>query len=266
MTPAGREPGATAPPRIEVADVGKSYPTADGPLEVIRGLSLEVASGEFVSVVGPSGCGKSTLLSILAGTEATDCGTVTADGEPVTPDSRRFAWMPQSDTLFQWRSVLDNVALGAQVAAGLDRSTARERAIGLLDGFGLSGFASARPSELSGDMRQRVAFARTVAQGRGGLLLDEPFGALDALTRTELQLWLEEFRSRERWTVVLVTHDVREAVLLSDRVVVLSPAPTSVREVFDVALPRPRTLESLADPEVTRLEADLLRALEVGKH
>jgi ABC-type nitrate/sulfonate/bicarbonate transport system ATPase subunit len=150
------------------------------------------------------------------------------------------------------------------VAAGLSRGEARDRARELLPTFGLEEFADSRPFQLSGGMRQRAALARTVAQGHDVLLLDEPFGALDALTRTDLQLWLEQIWERERWTVVLITHDVREAVLLSDRVYVLGPRPATVRLELEIPLPRPRTLETLADPRVATLEHELLTALDVG--
>jgi ABC-type nitrate/sulfonate/bicarbonate transport system ATPase subunit len=250
--------------RIELEGVSKSFASREGRLEVLDGISLSVQPGEFVSILGPSGCGKSTLFSLLTGIEPADGGTLLADGEPIGAGEQRFAWMPQDDVLFPWRTVLANVALGAEVGAGLSRSEARARALELLPTFGLEEFADSRPFQLSGGMRQRAALARTVAQGRGVLLLDEPFGALDALTRTDLQLWLEQIWERERWTVVLITHDVREAVLLSDRVYVLGPRPATVRLELEIPLPRPRTLETLADPQVAALEHELLTALDVG--
>jgi ABC-type nitrate/sulfonate/bicarbonate transport system ATPase subunit len=250
--------------RIELEAVSKSFNVRGGALEVLSDISLDVRDGEFVSILGPSGCGKSTLFSLLTGIESADQGSLKVGGSPLADDGQTFAWMPQNDVLFPWRTVLDNVALGAQVAGGLARSAARDRARELLPTFELEQFASSRPFQLSGGMRQRAALARTVAQGRGVLLLDEPFGALDALTRTDLQLWLEQIWERERWTVVLITHDVREAVLLSDRVYVLGPRPATVRLELEIPLPRPRTLETLADPQVAVLEHQLLTALDVG--
>jgi len=250
--------------RIELERVSKSFDGREGKLEVLSDLALSVELGEFVSILGPSGCGKPTLLSLLTGIEAADTGTLRAGGQPLAAGRQPFAWMPQNDVLFPWRTVLGNVALGAEVAGGLSREAARARALELLPTFGLEEFADARPFQLSGGMRQRAALARTVAQGHDVLLLDEPFGALDALTRTDLQLWLEQIWERERWTVVLITHDVREAVLLSDRVYVLGPRPASVRLELEIPLARPRTLETLTDPQVAALEQELLTALEVG--
>lgn len=237
----------------------KSY----GRLGVLDGVSLTVASGELVAVVGPSGCGKSTLFDVVAGLEPADAGRVLVDGADATGRTDAFAYMPQQDLLFPWRTVLDNTTLGLEVA-GLRRRAARERARPLFAEFGLAGFEGARPGELSGGMRQRAALLRTVVQERPVLLLDEPFGALDALTRTEMQLWLSRMHARFGWTVVLVTHDVREAVLLADRVVVLAPRPTSVRRVVRVDLPRPRDLSTLTDPALAAAEAELLAGLASG--
>jgi ABC-type nitrate/sulfonate/bicarbonate transport system ATPase subunit len=245
-----------APSRLILDGLVKAY--AD--LPVLDGVSLAVAPGEFVAVVGPSGCGKSTLFDVVAGLEPPDAGRVLVDGAEATGRTDAFAYMPQQDLLFPWRSVLDNTTLGLEVA-GVRRRAARERARPLFAEFGLDGFEGARPDELSGGMRQRAALLRTVVQERPVLLLDEPFGALDALTRTEMQLWLSRMHTRFAWTVVLVTHDVREAVLLADRVVVLAPRPTSVRRVVAVDLPRPRDLPVLTDPRFAAAEAELLGAL-----
>ena len=245
-----------APSRLILDGLVKAY----GDLPVLDGVSLAVAPGEFVAVVGPSGCGKSTLFDVVAGLERPDAGRVLVDGAEATGRTDAFAYMPQQDLLFPWRSVLDNTTLGLEVA-GVRRRAARERARPLFAEFGLDGFEGARPDELSGGMRQRAALLRTVVQERPVLLLDEPFGALDALTRTEMQLWLSRMHTRFAWTVVLVTHDVREAVLLADRVVVLAPRPTSVRRVVAVDLPRPRDLSVLTDPRFAAAEAELLGAL-----
>ena len=233
---------------------------AFGDLPVLDGVSLEVASGEFVALVGPSGCGKSTLFDVVAGLEPPDAGRVLVDGVDATGRTDAFAYMPQQDLLFPWRTVLDNTTLGLEVA-GMRRRGARERARPLFAEFGLAGFESARPGELSGGMRQRAALLRTVVQDRPALLLDEPFGALDALTRTEMQVWLSRMRARFGWTVLLVTHDVREAVFLADRVAVLGPRPTSVLRQVPVDLPRPRDLDVLTDPAFTAAEAELLGTL-----
>ena len=248
-------------PAIEVRGLRKAF----GELQVLDDLSLHVERGEFVSILGPSGCGKSTILSVLNGTEPADSGELLLDGAPLNRTQSPFAWMPQHDVLFPWRTVEQNVALGGEVAGGLSKREALAQARTLLPIFGLDEFGATRPYQLSGGMRQRAAFARTVAQGRNILLLDEPFGALDALTRTELQLWLEQIWGRERWTVVLITHDVREAVLLSDRVYVLGPRATGITLELEIPLPRPRSLELLGNADATALERELLQALHAGR-
>ncbi|MBP2369111.1 ABC transporter ATP-binding protein [Pseudonocardia parietis] len=242
--------------KVAVRDLSVSY----GALPVLDDLSLGVAPGEFVSIVGPSGCGKSTLFGALAGIldGADVSGTVEVDGGPVR--GAPFGLMPQQDLLFPWRTVLDNTTLGLEVA-GASRREARERARALFEPFGLAGFEQSRPDELSGGMRQRAALLRTVVGGRQVLLLDEPFGALDALTRTGMQEWLESVRQRYGWTILLITHDVREAAFLSDRVLVLSPRPATVRREITVDLPRPRTRAVLTDPRLAAVETELLDTL-----
>lgn len=234
---------------------------AFGALPVLDGVTLDAAPGEFVSVIGPSGCGKSTLFNVVAGLQRPDSGRILVDGEDATGRTDPFAYMPQQDLLFPWRTVLDNTALGLEVA-GVRRREARRRAGELFGPFGLDGFEHAAPDELSGGMRQRAALLRTVVQDRAVLLLDEPFGALDSLTRTDMQTWLDDVRSRFDWTVLLITHDVREAVRLSDRVVVLGPRPAQVRREVVVNLPRPRAPEIMTTPEFVALEAELLGILQ----
>ena len=197
----------------------------------LEGLSLDARPGEIVAVVGPSGCGKTTLLELVCGLIAPDAGSVSADPA---------ALMAQRDLLLPWAGAADNAALALRVA-GVDRVAARERASALLRDFGLEGFERARPYELSGGMRQRVAFARTLLSGRGVLCLDEPFASLDALTRQDMQDWLAGTLAMQPRTVVLVTHDVEEAIVLADRVLVLSPRPGRIVATLDVDVPRPRT-------------------------
>jgi putative hydroxymethylpyrimidine transport system ATP-binding protein len=245
-----------AEPRLRVEALHRSFPG----LPVLDGVSFDVAAGEFVAVVGPSGCGKSTLLDVLAGLERPDAGRVLVDGADVTGRVEPFAYMPQRDLLFPWRTVLDNTALGLEVA-GMRRREARERARPLFAPFGLEGFEHAHPAELSGGMRQRAALLRTVVQDRPVLLLDEPFGALDALTRTAVQEWLA--RVGAAWTAVLVTHDVREAVFLADRVLVLGPRPTSVRAEIAVPVPRPRS-RGTASSALAAVEDEVLRAVRAA--
>jgi ABC-type nitrate/sulfonate/bicarbonate transport system ATPase subunit len=247
---------SSAAPKLELRALGKRF----GELEVLRELSLEARAGEFVALLGPSGCGKSTAFQILTGGTPASSGAVLLDGSASDGAAGSFAYMPQSDALLPWRRVLDNATLGLEVR-GLSRREARERVRPLLATFGLAGFESSYPFQLSGGMRQRAALLRTVVQECDVLLLDEPFGALDALTRTEMQRWLEGIWERFRWTVLLVTHDVREAIFLADRVYVLSPRPGTVVAELAVPLPRPRTLATLGDPRFAELEARLLRQL-----
>ncbi len=242
--------------KLFVDHVHLAYPG----LPVLDGVTFDVAPGKFVSVIGPSGCGKSSLFNVIAGLDRPDRGRIVVDGEDATGRTDPFAYMPQQDLLFPWRSVLDNTALGLEVA-GVRRRDARLRAAALFEPFGLAGFEHARPAELSGGMRQRAALLRTVVQDRAVLLLDEPFGALDSLTRTDVQTWLDGVRARFDWTVLLITHDIREAVRLSDRVVVLGPRPARVRREVIVDLPRPRVPEMVATPAFAAIESELLGVL-----
>jgi NitT/TauT family transport system ATP-binding protein len=221
---------------------------AFGPVQALDDVTLEVGSGEVVAIVGPSGCGKSTLLEIVCGLEGADAGRVV--GAPAV-------LMPQRDALLPWLSALDNAALALR-AAGVARAAARARAHAHFAAFGLEGFEQARPAALSGGMRQRVAFLRTLLSGRPVLCLDEPFGALDALTRARMQDWLAAALEREPRTVLLVTHDPEEAALLADRIVLLSPRPGRVIEQLDVDADRPRHRTEAA---VVELRERALRAL-----
>jgi NitT/TauT family transport system ATP-binding protein len=239
---------AGPPPAVLLEDVHHAYATARGAsVAALAGLSLSVRDGEIVAVVGPSGCGKSTLLELVCGLKRPEAGNVTA---------RPAVLMPQHDLLLPWLNAVDNAGLALRIA-GAGRDEARRRAGELFAELGIDGFQSAAPAELSGGMRQRVAFLRTLLSGKPVLCLDEPFGALDAITRAEMQEWLAGALSREPRTVVLVTHDVEEAILLGDRVLVLSPRPGRVQAELGVETPRPRRRE---EPAVTELRA---RALEL---
>jgi len=221
---------------LELLAVRKAY----GDVVALDGVTLGAEANETVAVVGPSGCGKSTLLELVCGLTAPDAGEVRA------PPA---ALMPQRDGLLPWMSALDNAGLALR-AAGRPRAQARAAAHEHFAAFGLDGFERARPAELSGGMRQRVAFLRTLLAGRPVLCLDEPFGALDALTRGRMQRWLADALAAEPRTVLLVTHDVEEAVLLADRIVLLSPRPGRVVETLEVGLPRPRARTDLAVVEL----------------
>jgi NitT/TauT family transport system ATP-binding protein len=235
--------------QVDLAGVSRTFVRRRGePVPALRDVTLGVAAGEIVAVVGPSGCGKTTLLELVCGLQAPDAGTVRAAPAVL---------MPQRDLLLPWLSAIDNAALAARLA-GASRAQARERAHPLFAAFGLEGFERARPHELSGGMRQRVAFLRTLLSGKPVLCLDEPFGALDALTRREMQEWLAGALAREPRTVLLVTHDVEEAVVLADRVLVMSPRPGRIVAELAVALPHPR---AATDAAVVALRERALEAL-----
>ena len=235
---------------VEVDEAALSYHSRRaGEVAALAGITLHAAPGELIGVVGPSGCGKSTLLELICGLRAPDTGRVRADPAVL---------MPQGDLLLPWLSALDNAALALR-ARGIGAEAARAAARPLFDRFGLNGFERARPAELSGGMRQRVAFLRTLLAGKPVLALDEPFASLDALTRAQMQAWLADALLAEPRTVVLVTHDVEEAALLADRVVVLSPRPGRVVADLPVEAARPRRR---TDP--TLLEIRERAALALG--
>jgi ABC-type nitrate/sulfonate/bicarbonate transport system ATPase subunit len=241
---------------VHLSGVSRAY--ADGRGGVVQALvdiSLRAACGSVLAIVGPSGCGKTTLLELICGLQQPDSGTIAC--EPAV-------LMPQRDLLLPWLSALDNAVLALRIA-GAPRGRARERGVSLFAELGLGGFEQARPRELSGGMRQRVAFVRTLLSGKPVLCLDEPFGALDAITRQEMQEWLTNALAREPRTVVLVTHDVEEAIVLADRVAVLSPRPGRVAAELTVDLPRlpPGTggSRSRTDPTVIALREQAMRTL-----
>lgn len=231
-----------------------------GDIDVLADISLNIAAGEFVSILGPSGAGKSTILRILTGGQRPDRGEILFEGTPLEEWRRPFAFMPQRDALMPWRRILDNTTLGLEVQ-GMKRAEAKRRVLPLFAEFGLEGFETHYPSELSGGMRQRAALLRTVVQERPMMLLDEPFGALDALTRFGMQRWLEAMWTHHNWTAILVTHDVREAVALSDRIYVLSPRPARIVHEIEIGLPRPRTVAGPHQPQMTAIENTILELL-----
>ncbi|MGK2966073.1 MAG: ABC transporter ATP-binding protein [Tepidiformaceae bacterium] len=249
--------------RVEVREVSHTFPGKVGGLRVLANVNLDVRPGEFVSIVGPSGCGKSTILRMLAGLLAPSAGDVLVGGTSAVGVPGRVAYMPQRDLLLPWRKALGNAALGAEIG-GMEADEAREKAQALFGRFGLAGFEEAWPSQLSGGMRQRLALLRTFLIQRDVLLLDEPFGALDAITRREMQGWLQEVWQADGRTVLFVTHDVEEALVLSDRVVVMTPRPGRIGAVVEVGVARPRGVTAVTAPEFVRLKAELLGALEAG--
>ncbi len=246
--------------KLSVEGVTKTFRNGRKLVEALAPIDLTVANGEFVTLIGPSGCGKSTLFNIVAGVDEPTSGIVAIDGKVSGERAGLSGYMPQQPLLLPWRTVEENVMLGLDVRR-VPHKQAQADSLELLRRFGLADFAQNYPATLSGGMRQRVALLRTVLFNSSFLLLDEPFGALDALTRLSLQMWLLDLWQSLHASVLFVTHDVREALLLSDRIYVLSARPAHVLRVVDVDLPRPRRQESLALESAVRLEQELLSQL-----
>jgi len=246
---------------VELRGVRKSFRVDGQLMTALAGVDLQVKNGEFVVLIGPSGCGKSTLLNIICGLLQPDDGEVLLDGQPVVNRTGLLGYMLQKDLLLPWRKVLDNVILGPEISGESGREVRRE-AHQLMPVFGLEGFEDTYPATLSGGMRQRAALLRTFLFGRNAMLLDEPFGALDALTRRQLQQWLLEVWNRFQHTILFVTHDVEEAIYLADRVYVMTPRPGRIRFEVDIPFGRPRVQEIVTSREFGMLKGQLLSALE----
>jgi len=245
---------------IVLDNIGKSYKAGKREVLALSGVSLNVGSGEFVSIIGPSGCGKSTLFKIICGLANPDRGSVRINGSRDYRPGDVLSYMPQKDLLMPWRTVLDNVLLPVKIR-GEDLKKGREDALGLFPLFGLEGFESSYPGELSGGMSQRAALLRTVLAGRELMLLDEPFGSLDAITRFNMQQWLQEIWLKLNRTVIFITHDVDEAIFLSDRIYVMSPRPGSLRDCLEVTIPRPRTSSAVIGNNFVKLKEKLIGLL-----
>jgi NitT/TauT family transport system ATP-binding protein len=235
-------------PCVSIHNGGKTYPSRRGDVVALKDVTLTIGDGEFVSLLGPSGCGKSTLLKCVAGLEALTCGDLLVHGKPVEGPPPGLGMVFQRDLLLDWRTVLDNVLIMAEFQ-GLDRRQQRPRAVEMLERFGLAGFLNRHPWELSGGMRQRAAICRALLTEPQLLLMDEPFGALDAMTRDDLNVELTSIWQTARRTVLFVTHSIAEAIFLSDRVVVMSASPGRVQTVVTIDLPRPRALSVQGTPE-----------------
>jgi ABC-type nitrate/sulfonate/bicarbonate transport system ATPase subunit len=250
--------------KIRIKNVSKHFSSAQHRVAALDGVDLIVNDGEFVTIVGPSGCGKSTLFNILVGLTPPDDGAeLYIDGTRQATDHLlgRVSFMPQRDMLMPWRTVLDNAILAAEID-GVPRAEARSRAMSVLESFGLNGFERHYPQQLSGGMRQRVALMRTFLFERDIMLLDEPFGALDALTRAMMQRWLLKVWSEFRRTVLFITHDIDEAIYLGDRVFVMSARPGHIKMEVGVPISRPRTPTILTSSEFVDLKRQLLVAVE----
>lgn len=244
---------------LEIEKLSKVYCQGKGQQSILTldKIQLSVQSGEFVSLIGPSGCGKSTLFNIISGLELPDEGKVLLDGVDITGKKGYTSYMMQKDLLLPWRTVLENCLLGMEIEKTPPK-IARERARSLLAEFGLLTYENSFPNILSGGMRQRVAFLRTMLAGKKLLLLDEPFGALDAYTKREMHNWLLKVWEKYRVTILFITHDIEEALLLSDRVYVMTHRPASIKGKFNVLLPRPRLQSILVTGEFLQLKKELL--------
>src|SRR3954466_4776339 len=248
------------PVKVHLDHLGMAFATPGGMFRAVEPLDLTIETGRFVSLVGPSGCGKSTLFNVIAGLLQPTEGRVLIDGEDATGTIGRVGYMLQKDLLLPWRSVLDNVILGMEIQ-GKPLKEARERALPLLNKYGLAGFEYLYPSALSGGMRQRAALLRTLLFDTDVILLDEPFGALDAQTKLKMQEWLMQLWSDFGKTVLFVTHDVEEAIYLSDEIYVMGTRPGRVIETISVTLPRPRRRTSALTPEFLAIKERCMNLL-----
>lgn len=236
-------------PILEVLDISKQFPgrdASDPPVQALKPVSFSVRKGEFVSVVGPSGCGKSTLFNIIAGLDKPTAGKLRYDGRDTANLRGKIGYQLQRDLLLPWRTIIDNVTLALEIR-GVPRKQRLEQGRQTLDCYGLGAFADFYPHELSGGMRQRAALMRTLLFDRELILLDEPFGALDAQTRLLMQEWLLQVHKESAKTILLITHDIEEAIFLSTRVLVMSARPGSIKGEFPIDLPAPRTTDVFFD-------------------
>ena len=244
-------------PLIEIKNISKSFRGPEGVLPTLENINMSIDKGSFVSLIGPSGCGKSTLFNIICGLITPDTGSVVIEGKNVTGQRGVVSYMPQKDLLFPWRTILDNVILGP-VVQGRSKEETKRQAQELFEVFGLGGFENSYPATLSGGMRQRAALMRTVLCDKPIMLLDESFGGLDAMTRRNMQTWLLGIWERFERSVLLITHDIEEALYLSDKIYVLTERPATVGLELKVDLPRPRVV---TDPEFIEYKKTLLEAL-----
>lgn len=245
---------------LQVSELSRAFTDGGRTVKAIDRISFDVRQGAFLSILGPSGCGKSTLFNVIAGLAKPDAGTVVIDGASVVDRPGQVGYMLQRDLLLPWRSIVDNIMLG-QTLAGRRKALAQKEVLPLMERCGLAGFEQSRPHQLSGGMRQRAALLRTLLTGKEVLLLDEPFGALDAITRMQLQMLLTDVWQEMRKTILFVTHDVDEALMLSDEILLLTARPGRVIKRFQVTLDRPRRPEMLADPTTAAMKAEMMSLL-----
>ena len=248
--------------KIRVVDATKVYETKSGPVNALEGFSVDIRDGELICILGPSGCGKTTLLWAMSGLHALTRGQVLLDDQPIAgPRPREIGMIFQDANLLPWRNLRQNIEFPFEIKR---ETKDRERIAGLVEVTGLSGFEGAMPRELSGGMQQRASIVRALAQDPAVLLMDEPFGALDAFTRDEMNLLLLKLWSETGKTVVFVTHNIGEAIFLADRVVVMTSRPGRLARVYDIDLPRPRTIEMTFEPAFIGLIQEIKRTVEAG--
>jgi NitT/TauT family transport system ATP-binding protein len=258
-SPAGAQPAHA----LAVSAVGLTYRTSSGPVEALRGISFDVREGEFVTVVGPSGCGKSSLLRLILGLERATRGSLAVDGREIAGPSRGVGAVFQSPVLLPWRTIEENVLLPVDVMK-LDRNEATERARALLKMAGLDDFGTKYPYELSGGMQHRASIVRALVHDPKLLIMDEPFAALDAITREQMATELQRIWMDRRKTVVFITHSIGEAVFLSDRIIVMSARPGRIMAVFDNPAARPRSFADLTSPALAELSTGVRRSLDLA--
>ncbi|EGG34014.1 ABC transporter ATP-binding protein [Paenibacillus sp. HGF5] len=252
-------------PALEARSLHITFRERRSEVHVLDGLSLQVQPGEFVSLIGPSGSGKSTLFHIIGGLTAPDAGSVLMDGQDVTGEKGRIAYMPQQPALFPWRTVEDNVLLPEELR-GTSKTAARENARSWMERAGLAGFEKAYPHTLSGGMQQRAAFLRALMSPQEVMCLDEPFSALDALTRSDMQRWLLDIWEDTRRSVLMITHHIEEALLLSDSIYILSARPGTILKRVKVPFPRPRREDILNDPSFIALKTEISAIMREEQH
>lgn len=248
-------------PKVELRNLSKSYPTNAGELKVLDNISLKLFDGEFISLIGPSGCGKSTIFNLICGLEGEFKGDIFIEGALLANSSKNFAYMPQKDLLMPWKKLQDNIVLPLEIK-GVGKDKSYEEVEKLIPLFGLKGFENAYPSELSGGMKQRAALLRTFLIDSDIMLLDEPFGALDAINRDKMQRWLMDVWDKFRRSVIFITHSIDEAIFLSDRIYVLSDRPADVKLDLKIDLERPRVSSIVTSQKFIEYKALLLDALE----
>lgn len=246
--------------KLEIANVSKVFRKNGQNLIALQDTTMQIPSGKFVSIIGPSGCGKSTLFNMIAGLLKPSSGQILLDGIDIQGKSGYVGYMLQKDLLLPWRTILNNVVIGLEIR-GVPKKEAKEKALPLLQRYGLNGFEHHYPRELSGGMRQRAALLRTLLYDQDVILLDEPFGALDAQTRFMMQSWLMEIWKDFNKTILFVTHDIDEAIYLSDEIYVFSPRPGRLKARIEIKMPRPRNDQTLLLPEFLRYKQKLLALL-----